>query len=195
MLNRADDNIEEWKKILYLDGSNLCFASKKMKDTEDIVKIAINNSGWNLQYASERLRSKVSIVKLACSNRPDAVQFAKGKAAKSKSVALMVVKQNGEYLKYLPNWKDNEEIVIESLKNSYIDANTLVYASDRLRGNLDIILLSIKKCGVASIIFATREFINKKKNALAICNLYPEVITYLPKKYFKDKEFIKLLGR
>jgi hypothetical protein len=58
------------------NGSNLEFASNRLKDNMDIVKSAIENNGLSLQFISEELRNDKEIVLMAINQNPKAIEFA-----------------------------------------------------------------------------------------------------------------------
>ena len=47
---------------------SLEYASDRLKDNEEIVKIAVQYNGYSLQYASDRLKDNEEIVKIAIQN-------------------------------------------------------------------------------------------------------------------------------
>ena len=57
------------------DGYALEFASSKLKNNIDIVKIACNNKGLALYYANDNIKNNFEIIQTACNNNGFALKF------------------------------------------------------------------------------------------------------------------------
>jgi len=59
-----------------MTGQALQFASDRLKNDFDTVKLAVSNTGEALEFASPELKNNFDIVKLAVTRNPNALQFA-----------------------------------------------------------------------------------------------------------------------
>ena len=116
-----DEQIQNDKDIVLLavtGGCALCYVSEKMKDDEDVVRTALNNSGFHYRDASLRLRGK-------------------------KEFLLLGLQYSPEYIEYAPEeLKDDKEFILETLKTVRVNYKKL---SIRLQEDRDIALAFIKK--------------------------------------------------
>lgn len=96
--------------VVMMNGLDLCYASKKLRDNFDIVLAAVEQNGRALEYASERLQN-------------------------DKRIVLAAVRQNGGALQFASySMSDDEFIVHEAVTNTNHRVNcALSYASRRLQ--------------------------------------------------------------
>ena len=66
---------------------------------------AVEKNGSQLKYASERLRDKKEIVLAAVKNKPNALRYAGTVQRSNKEVVVAACKQNGCVVFYVPIWK------------------------------------------------------------------------------------------
>ena len=59
-----------------VNGCALEYASERLRDNEEIVRIGAGQSGYALEYASERLRDNEEIVRIAFGQNGDALGLA-----------------------------------------------------------------------------------------------------------------------
>jgi hypothetical protein len=87
------------------------------------------------------------------------------------------------------NLKDDDEIVLECLKNE----NNFIHASDRLRNDKKFIkrMIQIPKANLAQQFqFISKELQNDKNFIIEMIKMSHEIYEHVPKKYFDDKEIV-----
>jgi len=75
------------------DGKALEFASETMKNTESIVKRAVEQNGMALEFASDRLKGDIDVVLTAVRQNGNAIIHAKRDAKKDPAVLDARIKQ------------------------------------------------------------------------------------------------------
>ncbi len=122
------------------NGSNLYYVSERLRASFSVVFTAINNSHYNavLKYADQTLADNDEIVFLAIQEAKSNIKYVSPRLRKNRSLALQVVKDNGELLKYLdPSLQDDEEIALLAIINNW---RSFEYISPRLKQNKSLIL-------------------------------------------------------
>lgn len=134
-------------------GTNLCFASDRLKDNGSLVSIFLKKGNGNAyQYASDRLKDDKELVELALSNG-GSLYFASDRLKDDEDFVSLAVGINGNNLvDASERLRDNENIVY---KAALQDGNSIQYASDRLRDNEKIVEASIINGSGLNIYYAS----------------------------------------
>ena len=111
-------------------GNALQYASKELKNDQDVVLAAVRNSGDALQYASKELKSDKDVVLEAVSKDGSALEYASEELKNDKEVVLAAVRQDGSALYYASDaLKNDKEVVLAAVRNI---GEALDYASAEL---------------------------------------------------------------
>lgn len=143
------------------------FASERVKYDRNIVLAAVKIKGQSLQYTSDELRN-------------------------DKEIALTAVKQNSKALNFIsPNLWDDENFVFGVLKYDDSDPSTslLNNASDKVKGNKDVVLKAVKIKG-QSLQYASDELRNDPEIALAAVIQNGLAFEYAGKNLKSDFDFV-----
>ena len=74
------------------NGIALRYASDRLKDNGDIIKLVVEKNGIALQYASDRLKDNDNIVKLAVEKNGIALQYASDRLKDNDDILRIAVK-------------------------------------------------------------------------------------------------------
>ena len=134
------------------NGLSLNFASIKLQNNYDIVLAAVKSNNCALEYASKRLQNNRKIVLSAYStiNNPCyfssyVLQYASKNLMNNYKFVLQLInlQNQGNILLFISDrLKDNYNIVLAAILQDY---RQIRYASDRLKDNYDIVLAAISQ--------------------------------------------------
>ena len=88
------------KQIVSVNANNLYCTSDKIKNSKEIVKLAVAQNGLALGYASAELRNDKELVKIAVAQNGLALVFASEGLKKDKDIVKVAVGQNGDAIRY-----------------------------------------------------------------------------------------------
>lgn len=124
---------------LVQDGNALHFVTKEsLKDDWRIGLVAVCTNGWILEILSEKLRDMDEIVKSAVEQTAGSYEFASKRLRADRSLALNAVTSYGKVLEFVSDesLQDDDEVVLAAV-TSYGPA--LEYASNRLQDDKNIV--------------------------------------------------------
>ena len=136
------------------DGTALEDASEVIQNNKNIVLAAIAQNSNALQFASKNLKDDDEIVKLAVTNIKETLvlqddglssplQYASIRLQEDYNMVLLAVTHNGRSLQYAPKiLRDNYNIVLVAVTHSGI---SLQYASERLKSDIQICLAALNQ--------------------------------------------------
>lgn len=124
-------------------GFSLRDFSAEAKRDRDIVMASVHVKGRNLKDAYKKFREDREVVSLAIESGGDSIEYASKELKKVRELVLKAVKLDryGIALKHCPDFYDDREIVLEAVK---MDGVALELASERLRGDKEIVLTAIR---------------------------------------------------
>jgi len=149
------NNKEEVLEAIRQNGLNIIYASKEIKEDEEVLLEAIGNNSEAIREVNAALlgNKEFMLKALARSNnatnyRLDAnpLIYASEELKHDKEFVLEVVKQNGSALRYADYFKKDKDIVIEAVKSNGF---ALEYADETLRNDKEVVLEAVKKFGYA----------------------------------------------
>lgn len=124
-------------QIVKDDGYSLKYVSRKFRDDEELVLVAVRNNGYALQYAEVNLRCNRKLVLEAVQVCGDSLKYAHNTLREDIDIVLVAVHSYGYALQHVGEKLKNHKLVVsEAIKK---DANALRYASNDLRNDLDIV--------------------------------------------------------
>jgi hypothetical protein len=105
---------------------------------------SIKINGYMLRFASERLQNDKNIVKIAVTNFGGALKFASKNLQDDEDIVLAAVKHCGEALDYASIRLQNDiKIVTTAVQR---DGEALRYASKNLQNNKELVMIAMQTC-------------------------------------------------
>jgi len=209
-------NKEKAIEILRKDGSKLNDVSEELRNDEEVVRAAVEWSGWVLKFASEDLKDNRELVLTAISDDPSAWEHASERlrdddelvryAATKTWYALEhasdrlkndwetvhhAVTEMGSALKFASDrLKNDREIVKTAVENSR-DGQAFEYASDQLKNDRELVHLAISFSGrlLAYASEHLRQDLEIVKLALSSCG---DSLKYAAENFKADRELVML---
>lgn len=118
-----------------------------------------------------------------------------GPTVDERSVILAMIRQNAMVLELLSDeYKDDEEIVLESVRSCYFWRTPLQFASPRLRNDRDFVAQVIYHNG-RNIWYASRELQEDRPLVMQALSQDGEVLQSLPHHYREDREAVRTAVR
>jgi len=164
-INRCLDN----NRVNFLE-----FVGKKFKDNEEIIRKAINISGYIIRVASNRLKNDKALCLDAVESQADAFLVISKEIRKDKDLIDKIIEKRGEYFCICPEVKTNKYLLIKAFSTAFDRQShaLLQRTSEEFRNDKQVALAAIK-CNSENI-----NYIGKKLRA-EIGDFEP--ITYLSK--------------
>ena len=106
VLAYAKDNVLSDRSLFLhvvnnLDVHGLTYAPQKIREDEEIIRLAINKNSYALKYASSSLRDKKDIVLMAVSNQGDSLDYASENLQNNQEVVLAAIKNTASAWEYV----------------------------------------------------------------------------------------------
>ncbi|WP_257293595.1 DUF4116 domain-containing protein [Endozoicomonas sp. YOMI1] len=131
------------------DGNILEYASSRLRSHEPTVRLAVQQNGMALEYASPELRANKALVKLAVHNDGMAMEFASDALKDCPEVVKLALQQNPLALRFASDHCRNDpELVNVALQN---DGNALRYVGGSLQSKPEIIEAAIENIGPVAV--------------------------------------------
>ena len=154
---RLDDK-EFMMRAVKTYGANLCFASQRLRDDEELGFEALAQNGWFFEFLSKRLKHDDRFILSAIgSDKPYgmALAFASDEMKNDKEVVLKAISGYMYALEYASDaLKDDKEVVIAALSR---DGGNIKFVSSRLCADREIIQKAVEDCGGYALKFASEE--------------------------------------
>lgn len=168
---RADKQVV--RRAVENSAKALKFASKSLRNDFVVVHQSVLQEGMSLQYASRELCDHDLVVSAAIKNDPRSLEFASPRLKATVWAALQATSCLASSLA-LTSLSDSKEVVLETVR---CDGEALKHASNRLRGDLEVVRTAIASNFRA--IYHARHFIVKP--SLVVFAALQEAKTRLPR--------------
>ena len=196
-------------------GTALMHGTKEIKDTKTVVLEAVTQDGKALEFASERLQRRRKYVRKAAKTYGSALRYADEKLLRDKSFVLACVRNHAYALEFAGEFRKDNDVVWAALANPLLleyadgpfkndaevvetlvkqDACALMFASDKCKQNLRVVLAAVEKHGIAARFMHRTLSDNRKVFEIAV-RTYPEAVQFASEKLRADADFmLKLIG-
>jgi hypothetical protein len=142
-----DDTLQNDKEVVLAavtqNGRALEYASKHLRDDPDVCYSAVNQNGFALRYASALNRDNEKVVLAAAQQNPRSFQWASPGVRNIKPVVLQVLRMNGFAFQWISHHLQSDQEVIDAA----IEGGRLDLAEEEKRGDHEIVMSAVKKCG------------------------------------------------
>lgn len=180
------------KSLIRFALSPLKFSSYRIRDTREIVELAIEINPYALKYASVRLRSDKEIVIKAVDLDLNTFGCASYDLLNDKDFVLELVQKYSSPL-LLDNasfsLRDNEDLIVKAIRNTR--GLAFHYASSRLTSDPKIVSEAICAGDVSLISHASHELFRHDDFVLEIIKSHPYAFEFLPRQS-RDNEVIAM---
>jgi hypothetical protein len=172
-------------------------ASARLRgDKEIILAAATGEYDEALKFASAELQDDwdfvLHLVKVPW--RGDAVKYASARLRGDKEIILAAIEEGFSMfaLKYASSeLQDDREFVLECVQLAPNGSHAIYHASDRLRGDKEIILAAGRKCSSDTVLnLASTELQDDRDVVLRCVELKPDAIKYASSRLRGDEEII-----
>ena len=159
------EGAEEAIEAVGIDGLDLRFAVKELRDRKDVVLAAVRQNGLALEYASSRLRRDREVISEAIAQNGRALKYVREPYRSDEAIQLLAVRQeptalsfarnashettlaavegNGLALKYVPPcFTHNRELVLAAVSQN---GEALRYAHWALRRDRDVVRAAVRR--------------------------------------------------
>lgn len=127
----------------------LTYVGHLMRANRDVVLAAVKSWGDSLQYASSELKQDREVVLAAVSNYGGALRYAPALSG-DREIVMQAVDLYPRMLKYAsPNLQDDFDVVMAAVTGEDAQGGALMYASERLRSNREIVLAAVRQSTMA----------------------------------------------
>lgn len=185
------------------------YLSPRLRENEELTRIAVSKNGRSLEYAGKKLRNNKEIVSLAIQNNPFSLQFASERLTKDKELVLLAVEKDPDFYLYInkllqtdtdiqkvvntkrnrPKRIDSEKQLLKLLLSDSYDKSSYHLLSPKLKQSRDLLIKAIK-INSASYRYAIDKYKNDEEIAeiASKSNLY--IYPYLPNKFKNNEKFL-----
>lgn len=146
------------RELVKINGSWLRRACPPLKNSHELVSIALQDSGLNLRFASKEFRADLGTVLKAIEKNPLALEFASDELKSNKEVFSKALEKNVLAVKFVPQELQLREVVLAAVKE---DGLVLEFTKN-FQGDREIVMEAVKRNGDA-LEFATDELRNDKE--------------------------------
>ena len=185
-----ENDLKFFSEVVKKKGNFIYFANEKLRDDEELVKIAIKFGDCNLSNISERLRNNPEMVIWAIeNNRPAKLRHAGEIAKDNFDVIKTAVCRQGTALDWASDrLKDNNEIVKLAVNE---DPYALQYASNRIRNDKAFVLKICEK-EIHAYIYAGDSLWSDKDFALFVAPKVPNCLEHFTSNIQKDPDVLSV---
>ena len=185
-----ENDFQFFCEVVKKNGDFIYFASEKLRDDEELVKVAIKFGDGSLSNISERLRNDPEMVIWAIENNRPALLRSAGEIAKDDfDVIKTAVCRQGSALDWASErLRDDNEIVKLAVDE---DPYALKYASERIRNNKTFVL-KICEREIHAYIYAGDSLWSDKDFALFVAPKVPNCLDHFSSKIQKDPDVLSV---
>ena len=161
-------------------------AVSKLKQTYDMIKLAVSKDGMSISYASKRLIDS-EIYKIAVSQNGNALSYVP-ESEKTKQLCQLALENNGASIRYVP-----EKLLSDDLCDIAVHSNGLAleYIPFKYKSK-KLFEFAVKQNGLA-LKFVPENYLSKELCLLALDNNALSV-QYIPKKMLNKNIVIKAIS-
>ena len=142
-------------------GTDLQFASERLKASFDLVLAAVQENGMALRYAAADMVKHYELVMDAVRQNGDALQFASEALRSDKRIAIAAVRSLPCALKHCAPVMRNDKEVVETAVAE--DGCALEWASESLKADRDVVLLALRgKSEPKNVVYANLSLTTSK---------------------------------
>ena len=185
-----ENDFQFFCEVVKKNGDFIYFASEKLRDDEELVKVAIKFGDGSLSNISERLRNDPEMVIWAIENNRPALLRSAGEIAKDDfDVIKTAVCRQGSALDWASErLRDDNEIVKLAVDE---DPYALKYASERIRNDKTFVLKICEK-EIHAYIYAGDSLWSDKDFALFVAPKVPNCLDHFSSKIQKDPDVLSV---
>ena len=184
------NDLQFFSEVVKKNGDFIYFASEKLRDDEELVKVAIKFGDCSLSNISERLRNDPEMVIWAIENNRPALLSSAGEIAKDDfDVIKTAVCRQGSALDWASErLRDDNEIVKLAVDE---DPYALKYASERIRNDKTFVLKICEK-EIHAYIYAGDSLWSDKDFALFVAPKVANCLDHFSSKIQKDPDVLSV---
>ena len=172
---------------------NIVLNPQNRKNTK-LARLAVQHHGKLILLFDESIRNSREIVKLAIKNDPDALEYAGEQLKKDKSVVLAALAKNASLLRFADvSLRNNPDVVLAAIKKS---PTSFAYAGKRLKKDRSFVLLAIQN-GANALRYADQSLMHDRQLLLASIKQSDWLFNYgsIPIALKKDKVILHALSK
>lgn len=179
------------------NGLNLKHASSDLKMDPEIVSIAVTSNGIALSCAPDKFKSDPAIVTAAVKSCGVALFYVQGALRHDPKIVWLAIENTGMSLEFVSNdFKDDKELVLTALRvgtnkqSARGEYTVLNFASQRLRGDRDVVRAAIRHCGGMSLMYASMELRGDRELVMAAIDSHAGALEYASPALRADRDVV-----
>lgn len=165
---------------------SLNYASKNLQQDDELIMVAVKHNPNKLNRYCMELRKNIKLILPILAKRGYELDAVPKELKKNREIVLIAVKNDGEALRFVDGFNDDEEVVLEAIKSSEL---AFMFSSIRMKENRKVALAAVKKEGCS--LQHAKKFIFDRDIVLAAVRNNGYALQFASQELRNDFEIVK----